>query len=160
MVVLVFASACAPKRVAEERPPCPPPTVGVVEKEVPAAEEKRAEEMSPEAEGAEEAAVWARKMAEFESGQVGTAWAMEAQPILSVEVAKAVADLGGRVVQFECRGKQCRAQLRWLSAGGLVGHHLMHVDFTYNCARSSHAPHDADTSTFLFDCNDEGPRRR
>ena len=145
--------------MAEERPPCPPPTVVVVVEKEPAAEEKRAEEMSPEDEAAEEAALWARTMAEFESGQPGTAWAMEAQQILSVEVARAVAELGGQVMQFECREKQCRAQLRWPSAGGSASHGLMNVEFSYNCARSSHAPQDADTSTFLFDCNEEGPRR-
>jgi hypothetical protein len=154
--MIVFAISCAPKSVAEERPRCPPPQVVIVEKEVPAsppAAKERADEVPIEQEAAAEAELWARRMQRFDAARPDTEWARRAHPILAPEMNQAVKDLGGHVEQFECRGKSCRAQLRWPT--GTMGHRLMRVRFSYNCARSSHQDRDADTSTCLFDCDRE-----
>jgi hypothetical protein len=155
VLVIVFAISCAPKRVAEERPQ----QVIIVEKEVPASEEPREERVPIEQEEAAEAELWARRMQQFDAARTDTEWARKAHPILAPEMNKAVKDLGGHVEQFECRGKSCRAQIRW-SEKGTMGHGLMRVRFSYNCATTSHQDHDADTSTFLFDCDlEEGKHR-
>ena len=156
---IVFAFACAPRRVAEERPADPPEQDVIEQKDIGGsgesnepARDAEADRIPIEQEEAAEAELWARRMQQFDAARPDTEWARKAYPILAPEMTKAVKDLGGHVERFECRGKSCRAQIRWPDSGGR-GHRLMRVRFSYNCATSSHQDHDADTSTFLFDCD-------